>query len=90
MKAAALLQASDPAAVLEVLDTIVLRTTHLVRTYALVALNRLKEARMETAKLREHDPTWTQTRDRPRFFYVDPPSLERSIQSLAAAGLPEK
>jgi TolB-like protein len=96
MKAAALLlHASGPAAALEVLsgirtsDAIVLRTTYLVRIYALVALNRLNEARREAEKLREHDPSWSQAKHRRRFFYVDPERLELVIQALAAAGLPE-
>lgn len=95
MKAYAVFYTSGPAAALKVLDgisssdAIVLRTTYLLRSLLLVVLDRLDEAKIEMAKLREHDPAWTQTRHRKRFFYSDPEQSEMMIQALAAAGLPE-
>ncbi len=82
MKAAALLAARGPAAALEVLDAIrssdeiVLRTTYLLRTIVLVLLDRQGEAKMEMAKLRAHDPTWTLAKHRRRFFYSAPDRLK--------------
>lgn len=96
MRAYALLKADGPAAALEVLDTIrtsdaiVLRSTYLLRAVALVFLDRLDEAKAQIAMLREHDPAWTLTRHRRRFFYSEPGSLEAAIQALHLAGLPER
>jgi hypothetical protein len=89
------LNAHGPAAALEVLDSmrssdaIVLNTAHLIRTIALVQLDRLYEARMEVRKLHENDPTWTLVKHRRRFFYMDSDALESSLHALRIAGLPE-
>lgn len=94
MEAYALLHAEGPIAALEVLDGIrssddvVLRTTYLLRTYALVLLGRLDEAKAEIRKLRDHDPTWSLATHRKRFFYTDTSGPDSQIEALAAAGLP--
>lgn len=95
MKAVALLRSSGPEAALEVLDSInssdavVLRTTYMARTAALVLLGRLDEAKLDMERLRELDPGWTQAKHRKRFFYTEPEELTTVLRALAAAGLPE-
>ncbi len=95
MKANALLRISGPAAALDVMDgihsndAVVLRTVYILRAIALVLLDRLDEAKLEIARLRELDPSWTLAKHRRRFFYTEPQQLTLVLQALAAADLPE-
>jgi TolB-like protein/class 3 adenylate cyclase len=62
----------------------------LVKAIVFVRLGRSEEARAEVRKALDMEPSSTQAKWREANFYSDPSILERELDDLASAGLPQK